>query len=240
MHNIIKIFLAFISAALLFGCSTAHLTYIDKSYKTDTVTVELQIPQFCSLKDEEFQNTINSEIQDTCNEFLNKFKTSTRDFPYPSVFTCDTNLHENGKVLSLVTQIDYYTKKPHNNSFRITKNINKETSTEISLGDLFPEESYIDLINSKLTEIVRANPQEYSDLWAKPRLLENQAFYLTNENLVIYYPPYELSYYSRGFVEFSIPLTELSGYLTEEYRQILTEKQRTENYSVRCFDFASK
>ena len=51
-------------------------------------------------------------------------------------------------------------------------------------------------------------------------LSENQDFYITPENLVVYYLPYKLSHYERGFVEIPLSLSDMSGYLKEEYRHL--------------------
>ena len=40
----------------------------------------------------------------------------------------------------------------------------------------------------------------------------------TDEDLVIFFSPYELSYYAKGFIEFPVRMTELNGILKEEYR----------------------
>jgi len=224
LHNIIKFSLILI-IPVLFGCSSKnHINYLDKSYKTDTVTVDLQIPQITGICNDDFRSTVNIEINDTCCEFLNKFKKSAKELSYPAVFTAETKTHQKNGVLSIITQIDYYTEKPHNNSFRITKNINTKESSEIRIKDLFSDDGYIDFINNTLTELAESDADRYSDLWAKPQLSENQTFYITENFLVIYYPPYELSYYTRGFVEFEIPFSSLSGYMTEEYRKMLVEK----------------
>ena len=225
MYNFIKRLLPVCVIFALCGCTLGtSITYLDKSYKTDTVTVDLLIPQITGLKDTDFQDTVNLEIEDTCKEFLNKFKASAEKISHPSVFTAETQNYNSGDLLSLVTQISYYTQKPHNNSYRITKNINTASSCEVTLSDLFSDSGYIDHINLVLSEMVTNNPDNYSDLWAKPVLAQDQPFYIKDGNLVIYYPPYELSYYTRGFVEFPIPLDELSGYLSEEYRQMLIKK----------------
>ena len=46
----------------------------------------------------------------------------------------------------------------------------------------------------------------------------SEQFYLNGKNIVIVYPPYELSYYERGFVEIPLDLESMSGYLKPEYR----------------------
>ena len=73
------------------------------------------------------------------------------------------------------------------------------------------------MLNARLATI--SLKVEYADIWEQPVIGEeqNECFYLTDDGLVIYYPPYELSYYARGFVEFVIPYSELYGYLKPEY-----------------------
>ena len=90
----------------------------------------------------------------------------------------------------------------------------------LELKDLFSDEGYIETINRMIDELVAEKPEEYSGLWAEPHITEEtqRQFYLTDEELVIFFPPYELSYYARGFVEFPLRLTELNGKLKEEFR----------------------
>ena len=184
MHNIIRIAVIALSACALCSCSAkSSLDYIDKSYKTDTQVVTLQIPQIKGLSDSDFQTAVNREIEDTCNEFLNKFKESAKNASFPSVFTAETKTHETNGFLSLVTQLDYYTEKPHNNSFRITRNINTQDCKCVILKDLFSDEAYIDFVNQALLKIVSENPDTYSDLWSKPHLSENQEFYISDGNI---------------------------------------------------------
>ena len=77
------------------------------------------------------------------------------------------------------------------------------------------------LIEQEVTD----HPDEYSDLWEKPQIKESNQrdFYVTQQGLVIFYQPYDLSYYARGFVEFTIDYADISGYLKEEYRRLVPQ-----------------
>lgn len=228
MHNSIKILILSAFLCTLFACAPKScVEYIDKSYNTDTVSVTLQIPQLKGIDDKTFTQSVNRELEDTCLQFLTKFKESAKNLSFPAVFTAETKEYETNGFLSIVTQLDYYTQKPHNNSFRITKNIDIKDNKCVLLKDIFEDDSYIDFINQSLLKIVTDNPDTYSDLWAKPLLSENQEYYISDGNLIVYYPPYELSYYSRGFVEFPIPLTELSGYMKDDYRRMLIKSPQS-------------
>jgi len=227
LHNSVKISSALLILLILFGCSGRHkVDYIDKSYSTDTVSVSLRIPQIAGLADKGFESEINANLEESCMEFLNKFKNSAEDTCIPSVFTSESATCDKNGFLSVITQIDYYTQKPHNNSFRLVKNINTNSCKEVGLSQLFADSSYIDFLNNYLSNTVSANPETYSDLWAKPVLMQNQQYYIKDDCLILYYPPYELSYYARGFVEFSVPLAELSGYFNDEYRAIFVNNYK--------------
>ena len=68
--------------------------------------------------------------------------------------------------------------------------------------------------------MIEENPDIYSELWEEPHITADNKnrFYMTDTELVIFFPPYELSYYAKGFVEFKIPLEELYDILDERYK----------------------
>ena len=76
-------------------------------------------------------------------------------------------------------------------------------------------------LNSIISEMVTKNPDKYSEMWAEPKITEENKnrFYLTDTDLVIFFPPYELSYYAKGFIEFPIPLESINPILNERYRE---------------------
>ena len=120
----------------------------------------------------------------------------------------------------MVTDYEYFARKAHKSRFRIAKNIDNSAGLELSLSDLFDGETYIDALNKMLTDAVAGSPEKYADIWAKPKISQNQGFYIDGENLVIFYPPYELSYYERGFVEIPLPIEDLLTYMKPTYREI--------------------
>ena len=68
--------------------------------------------------------------------------------------------------------------------------------------------------------MVENDPEKYSELWAKPVITaetENR-FYMTDDDIVKYFPPYELSYYAKGFTEFPISIEKLNPILNDRYK----------------------
>ena len=222
MYNFVKKLPLFALVLLLTACGgKIEVGNVDKSYTTETVTVDAKIPKLSGLSDESFQDTINKEYETGITAFLEDFKKQASKTGDKSDFSVVTTEHYNdGRFFSAVTQVDYCAQSAHKNSFRITKNIDTEKCLEISLSDLFEGDEYIDMINSRIDALVSENGDKYAGLWEKPRLLVNQEFYITGESLVLCYPPYKLSYYERGFVEIPLSFSDMSGYLKEEYRYL--------------------
>ena len=208
MHNFIKKLPLFALVFLLASCGgTVQVGNVDKSYSTETVTVDAKIPKLSGFSDESFQDAINREYESTISAILEDFKKQAAKTGDESTFSVTTTEHYNdGKFFSAVTQVDYCAQNSRKNSFRITKNIDTEKCVEVSLSELFEGDEYIDMINSRLDAYVSENSDKYAGLWEKPGLLENQEYYITDESLVLCYPPYKLS--------------DMSGYLKEEYRNL--------------------
>lgn len=225
MHNFIKIGAIAVIISFLYGCgSGVTIDTADKSYSSDTITANVKIPQIKGLGSKDLEESLNEEFLSVTSELLDKFTASAKETGEQSLFDMETTAHFNKKgLLSMVTDYEYFARKAHKNRYRIAKNIDTESCRELALSDLFDGDSYIDALNKLLTDSVSKEPEKYADIWAKPKISQNQGFYIDGENLVIFYPPYELSYYERGFVEIPIPLEEILTYLKPDYRAIFAE-----------------
>ena len=119
----------------------------------------------------------------------------------------------------MVTEKYVYLSGLHGNTWWSAKNFDTRLDKQLTLDDIFSDNSFDKALNKKMEELITKNPEEYHDLWEIPLINENHKsnFYLTDKNLVIFFQPYELSYYARGVVEFPIPLEKIRGYIKEEY-----------------------
>ena len=216
----IVIISAFICALAACG-KGVEIHTVDKSYTTGTVSSNAKIPQISGLSSENLQESVNDEYEKTVSELLADFSEASKKTGDRSIFETNTAVHYNSKdFFSAVTQIDSSTGKNRKNSYRITKNIDTKECIEVKLSDLFSDEAYIDMLNSRIDEVLEEEAEKYCDLWQKPAISQNQRYYIDGKNLVLFYPPYELSYYERGFVEIPLSLSDMSGYLKPEYRKL--------------------
>lgn len=221
MYNIVKKLPVLALLLLVTSCGGVGVDSVDKSYTTETVTVEAKIPKISGLSSQSLEESINTEYERTITSLLDEFKKQAEKTGDKSSFLVTTTEHYNqGGFFSAVTQVESVVANLKKSSVRITKNIDTKKCAEISLSHLFEGDEYIDMINARLSEAVKENSEKYQGLWEKPRLSENQDFYIADNCLVVYYEPYKLSYYERGFVEIPLSLSDMSGYLKEEYRYL--------------------
>ncbi|MCD8179984.1 MAG: DUF3298 and DUF4163 domain-containing protein [Firmicutes bacterium] len=201
-----------------------------KEYETDFSAVRAEVIRFSGMRNAEFEESINSSIEQAVESDLIAFDSLALDsgdnvrMGNKCVLEIDWDEKYNrNDFISVVEEKYVYTGGAHGNTVRIPKNIDLSAEKEITLADLFEDEGYTDTLNRFINEILSENSEEYKDLWAKPEIKDSHQtdFYISDDDLVIFFQPYDLSYYARGFVEFPIELEELSGYMKEEYRRLL-------------------
>ncbi len=204
--------------------SKPRINISENNYENDIASVSLQIPEFKNLGNSDFEDKLNNSykalIKKQEEDFLSKCENSSLEND-KCILTLAQDVEMNSaNLISVVGELYSYTDGIHGSSARIVKNIDVLNCVELKLSDLFSDESYENLLNREIDELLEENPEQYHDLWEKPIIssMHQEYFYFSNDGLVIFFPPYELSYYARGFVEFCIPYSELSGYLKEEYK----------------------
>ena len=225
MYNSLKkIVILGMSVFILCGCSSSKVKMeIEKSnYETENEIIDIEIPEFKNLGKKEFNDEISSNYETYSNELLNSFIKDSQNQAENRLGKSKLEVKQEEKynkngLYSLISEIYEYTEGTYGVSRRRILNVDIENSKVLLLEDLFNDDKYVDMLNSKLLKL--SENSMYSDLWEKPVINDeqNEYFYFDNKGIVIFYPPYELSYYARGFVEFTIPYSELYGYLKPEY-----------------------
>ncbi len=203
---------------------------VTKEYETDYSSVKAEIIELSGLADTEFEDEFNEDVEESTDSELVAFDTAAAEIAdelkmgNKCVFQTSWDVKYNkNDFLSLVEERYVYMGGAHGETAWLPRNIDVAASKEIKLADLFADSGYVNTLNRLITEQVEENKDEYADLWEKPEIKDsNQTdFYIEDGNLVIFYQPYDLSYYARGFVEFHLPLEELKGYMKEEYARLI-------------------
>ncbi len=204
---------------VLAGCggNKIKINTIKNDLSADGARIRTETPEIAGSS--EFIKNINSELAEGIRGETVRFQENAA-----ASDTADDELEityavafaENGMV-SLIVDGEAFTGGVHGELMRKSKTFDIETEREITFVDLFCDDQFPTRINSYIEQLMEENPNKYADLWKRPLVGTEQEFYLTDTGVVIYFPPYALSYYSRGFVEFEIPYEELDGYLNPEY-----------------------
>lgn len=234
MYNTVKRYIIAASAlicALLCSCAPGK-TATEKEtreYETDFSKVNAELITIRGTGNSEFEEQLNSAIRSEEDSALVAFDSKAQESE-PELrmgnkcvleITWEEKYNAND-FLSIVEESYTYTGGAHGVTARAARNIDFASQKEVRLGDLFAEAGYENTLNRMISEQIAEHPSEYSDLWAKAEIKDahQSDFYISDGNLVIFFQPYDLSYYARGFVEFRLPLEELRGYMKEEYRRL--------------------
>ncbi|MGN0148919.1 MAG: DUF3298 and DUF4163 domain-containing protein [Clostridia bacterium] len=218
---------------LLYGCApyrSAHFMITPKQYETDFSSVEAEELSFSGMENTDFQTELNTKLSDELSSSLINFDSLAQEnssnvtMGNKSVFNNKwEEKYNKNNFISLINEEYIYLGGAHGSTAWYPLNIDTAAGKTLTLDDLFSDPGYKDTLNRMINELIEKNPDEYKDLWEKPEIKESNQkdFYILDNKLVIFYQPYDLSYYARGFVEFPLKLEELSGHLKEEYRRLI-------------------
>lgn len=217
---------------LVSGCSMDNgYRYITnkEEQETDYSSIYAEVTEFSGFANKEYESELNMLIRDNIKNEINEFdvlaQESAKEIPagVKSDMHISCSVKRNTKsALSFVTERYIYTGGAHGTTtwYPYTVAPLSEDPHDLELSELFVENTdYLEVINRIITDTVLSDKEKYNELWAEPKLTKEaeNRFYLTDTELVIYFPPYELSYYAKGFIEFPIRLSEISGIVRPEF-----------------------
>lgn len=152
-----------------------------------------------------------------------KYKYDFRPYSLEIKYDIDKN---NDGILSAHSTVYYYTGGAHGMSYTIPYNYRIEDGRELKLNDLFKEGyDYKKVINEKIKVLRDKMDEEYKAEYIKnggkesdykslffeefKGIKDEQKFYITNNDIVIYYDHYEIAPYAFGMPKFNIPISSL-------------------------------
>lgn len=186
----------------------------------------IYIPTVTGLKSKEVEENINLKLKEMSlfRPYNEDQKVENIIITSEDVLTYDyygnfTILFYKNNILTLDLVGYYYPLgAAHGMPTRKTPTINLITGDFYKLEDLFKVNSnWKDELNKIIDEMIKKDPKyEYVFKDAFKGITENQGFYIDENNLYIYYPPYEIGPYSAGFITFNIPFNNIDMLLNKE------------------------
>lgn len=218
---------------ILSGCSMFgdgyNITTHKEEQETDYSSVYAEVIEFDGFTNKEYESKLNMSTEKEISDAIESFDAlaieakETLPKGVKSALNITQKIKRNTTdIVSFVTEIHTYTGGAHGNTLWDPKTVDvtSENPHNLKLSELFSDKDYLEKLNTIIAVMVENDPEKYSELWAKPVITaetENR-FYMTDDDIVIYFPPYELSYYAKGFIEFPISIEKLNPILNDRYK----------------------
>lgn len=183
----------------------------------------IYIPQVRGIKNRSVEKKVNNKlktlsyfkpfVEDQISHNINE--NDILDYSYYGTFDI-TFFRKDILILSL-TGYYYPLGAAHGLSSKITPVINLDTGYFYKLEDLFKKESdwkkRLDSIIEKMIE----EDSQYEDVYKDgfKGVNEDQNFYLDENNLYIYFQPYDIGPHSAGFITFKIPFKDIEDIINK-------------------------
>lgn len=164
----------------------------------------------------QIQESPHSSVSDSINSKLRELS-ALKSISSDAVL--DYNLYGNFETLFFkkdlyipeIITYNYPYGAAHGLAVRSTPNINLKTGEFYSISDLFTcTTHWINELNSIIKNMIKTDPQ-YSYVYEEgfKGITSSQDFYVDENNIYIYFPPYEIAPYAAGFVTFKIPFKDI-------------------------------
>ena len=223
MHNFIKCTFVFLICFVISSCVKGDKTsYEIKNIEQETESYAINGENIIIDGETDGIAKLNSETEAQTNEWIRDFESKVNSLSKkgdtPPCLQIRQMVKLDGEnVFSFVTEKYAYVSGLHGNSWWSSKTYDKRMDKTLILSEIFTDSDYKKILNERINELIRNNPDEYNDLWEEPCVTSEENFYFDKDNLVIFFEPYDLSYYARGVVVFPIPIEKIRGYIKEEY-----------------------
>ncbi len=208
------------------GQNPENITKALNSVKIETQTI--------SDSTNEFESNISIPIFPESNKFLNELnilmekealnikeeihQMAKKDFNKNDLkyeLNIEYKIHTlNPTFISLTMENYQYTGGTHGFSNKTPYNFDLTTGKEITLEDLFKENSdYKEVINKEIQKQIKEEPDKFfpDEVEVFSGINSKQPFYIEDGKLVIYFGLYEIAPYTAGIVEFEIPSNTLNN-----------------------------
>ena len=232
MHTVVsRLIIIFTAVSVLCSCAPAggaQLRMTESGYTTETTEIKTQGFEISGIDNESFCGEVNTSVARDIDGAVVSFETMAQEAGDNIRMgnrcilniTQEVRCNEND-ILSVIEEHYVYTGGAHGSYMRYPRNYDLLQRKQIHLSDMF-NEGYVETLNRMIREREEADTERYSELWDKPEIRPEHEtnFYINRDALVIFFQPYELSYYAKGYIEFELPFSELSGAMKEEYRRL--------------------
>jgi len=215
------------------GARTAMAVVSSRNLKESTsiLNLDVRIPVVSGVQNPTAEAELNGLLEKRINERKVILAQEARDymaeakklnvpfhpFELSSIFNLTLNRQA---VLSLYTDTYEYTGGAHGGTERQGYTVDLVSGQRLAVADLFsPGFEYQNRINQEIRSQMSAHPDNYFPNAASEfkGISPGQGYYLAGDQLIIFFPQYEIAPYASGIPTFTIPLAQLQDGLKPDY-----------------------
>uniref|UniRef100_A0A7V4NGV6 DUF3298/DUF4163 domain-containing protein n=1 Tax=Fervidobacterium pennivorans TaxID=93466 RepID=A0A7V4NGV6_FERPE len=193
---------------------------VETNTETESVKVHIQIPKFRNTYNLNFENILNSKIQEKVRNIVEEIKEAAHQAAKDGILQTKYEVYISTEVkfkskdfVSLVIYYYTFTGGAHGITTFDTYNIDLKNSNFLTLEDIFSDTcNYEKTIKDFITKLVISRKEEFfpeSVEYINEDDITKRPFTVTKESLQIYYEDYEIAPHSTGLPVFEIPLSLL-------------------------------
>lgn len=193
----------------------------DSKGKKISIGYDIMMPQFSNMQNTQFQKTLNdkfnlysADLKSIVDVYPQFQKLDKENYTYTVWYSYEIKSERKGFLSMIAESFIPNVSNMEGNPSMEGINIDFTKSKILTLSDLFKSDSdYKTVLLKKINDL--QSSAAYKDVNSNIKHLPSKGtnFYIQNDNLVIYYDTLDIADYSRGFVEFAIPLNQLTDYL---------------------------
>ncbi|WP_097026701.1 WG repeat-containing protein [Clostridium peptidivorans] len=187
---------------------------IEEKFKPN-VNYLVYYPQVQGMDNKDVEKEVNKKLKEL-SQVKNIGSDVQLDYNYTGDFLIEF-FKKNLAVLEL-NDYQYYFGAAHGMPTKQYPHINLVNGRFYELKDLFkPNSDYVKVISDIIGEQIK-NDDKYSYLFpgAYKGISANQPFYVDENNLYIYFAPYEIAPFAAGFPTFKIPFSEIMNIINTQ------------------------
>jgi hypothetical protein len=172
-------------------------------------------PQIQGISNRRIQQSVNNKLKQ-----LSNVKHVPSDVQLGSSYTGDFSVEFFKKNL-LVLELDSYDfpfGAAHGMPFRVYPHIDLVSGSFYELKDLFKKDgNYVQVLSEIIGQQIKTDPQyDYVFPDSYKGIKPDQPFYIDENNLYIYFTPYDIAPYAAGFPTFKIPFEQIMSIISTE------------------------
>lgn len=188
---------------------TFDLKYPEVQFENEHVKNKINI----ALKEQiyEFKKYIEDIYNETMSTTPKEIVENSASFDFKGMSTFEYEVVDN--ILSIRLNLIQFTGGAHPMTYVRDFNFDLNTGNVVKFKDLFNEEgkkTYKQIVDKIIVDTMNSNPDNYFTTEFKG-IGDNVQYYLTKDNVVIFYQLYELAPYAAGIPEFKIPYETFKG-----------------------------